>query len=279
MLVKTRSETATDTRTPAPPADPPEKYVPDIVYSATRSLFRVSGSDEVISLLSKLVRRLGGNIVPAAADDPNALPIDISLGHGDPFYPAAEPGSAAHWLLSTYLPNVVKDAQAAFELAFRAEVLAKDAGIDAASGLPNHGTLSRLLTRLQAGDAIVAVDLDWGHAPGSDTVQSDREILRAFARDLRNATRATEFCGRASGGEFVALLNSPGPDGAAKLLERLQARWERRPPAIPHTFSGGIATLDERGWRPAIQAADRALRRNQETGGCWGSARAEDYDA
>jgi GGDEF domain-containing protein len=278
MLITSRSDATTETR-PSPSTNPPEKYVPDLVYTTTRSLMRVASSDEAISLLSGLVRKLGGNIVPASADDPNALQIDISLGHGEPVYPVAERGSAAHWLLSTYLPNVVKDAQAAFEMALRAEVLAKDAGIDAVSGLPNHRTLSRLVTRLQTGDAIVAVDLDWIHVLGTDDVQSDQEILRAFARDLRNATRATEFCGRSSGGEFVALLNDPGPDGAFKLLERLQTRWAKRPSTMPHTFSGGIAKVDDRGWRPAIQAADRALRRCQETGDHWESALPDDYAA
>lgn len=278
MLITSRSDSPAAGR-PAPSTNPPEKYVPDLVYSATRSLMRIAGSDEAISLLSGLVRKLGGNIVPASADDPHALPIDISLGHGEAVYPVAEPGSAAHWLISTYLPNVVKDAQAAFAMALRAEVLAKDAGIDPVSGLPSHRTLSRLVTRLQTGDAIVAVDLDWIHVLGTDGVQSDQEILRAFARDLRHATRATEFCGRSSGGEFIALLNNPGPDGAFKLLERLQARWEKRPSTIPHTFSAGIATVDDQGWRPAIQAADRALRRSQETGDHWESALPDDYAA
>lgn len=279
MLITTRSDTPTENRRSSPSANPPEKYVPDLVYSTTRSLLRIVGSDDALSLLSQLVRKLGGNIVPASVNEPDALAIDISLGHGEPIYPVAKPGSAAHWLLSTYLPNVVKDAQAAFELARRAEILAKDAGIDTVSGLPSHRTLSRLVTRLQTGDAIVAVDLDWIHVIGADDVQSDQEILRAFARDLRNATRANEFCGRSSGGEFVALLNDPGSDGAFKLLERLQERWAKRPSTMPHTFSGGVATVDERGWRPAIQAADRVLRRCQETGNCWESAQAEDYQA
>jgi hypothetical protein len=73
-------------------------------------------------------------------------------------------------------------------------------------------------------------------------------------------------------------MNDPGQDGAFKLLERLQSRWEKRPSTMPLTFSGGIAPVDERGWRPAIQAADRALRRCQEKGNCWQSASAEDYE-
>jgi len=279
MLVTGQSEPRIGNTEAAPPTSPPERYVPDLVYSATRALLRVGRSDEALSLLSELVHDLGGSTTPTSANDPNALPIDISLGHGEPVYPVAEPGSAAHWMLSTYLPCVIEDVRAAFELASRVETLAKDAGIDPASGLPNHGTLSRLVARLQPGDAIVAVDLDWDHFPGSGATQDNQAIVRAFARDLRSATRATEACCRSGGGEFVALLNEPGSEGAFRLLERLQARWQRRPQTIPHTFSGGIATVDGRGWRPAIQAADRALRRCQRTGGSWEHAQPEDYDS
>jgi diguanylate cyclase (GGDEF)-like protein len=279
MLVTTGSEHLAEDQRAAPITDPPEKYVPDLVYSATRLLLRARGPDEAVSLLSQLVHDLGGSTVPASANDPNALPIDISLGQGEPVYAVASPRSAARWLLSTYLPDVIEDARVALELASRAEVLAKDAGIDPVSGLPSHGTLSRLVARLKPGDAIVAVDVDWDRFPGSGTAHGDQEIVRAFARDLRKAARATEFCCRSGGGEFVALLNEPGSEGAFKLLGRLQDRWVKRPQAIPHTFSGGIATIDDRGWRPAIQAADRALRRSQKTGDCWEAAQPEDYES
>lgn len=259
-------------------ANPPEKYVPDPVYTATRNLLRVRASDGAISILVQLVRQLGGEIACESDGDQNAMAIDISLGQSEPVYPVAEAGSAAHWLISTYLPNVVADARSAFELAMRAELLAKDAGIDPVSGLPNHRTLSRLVTRLGPGDAIVAVDLDWAHAMGNANAHADNETLRAFARDLRQATRANEFCGRSSGGEFFALLNDPGPEGAFKLLERLHARWAKRPSTMVITFSGGVAIVDERGWRPAIQAADKVLRRCQEKGNCWEAAAPEDYE-
>lgn len=278
MLLNTRSEATPEMKRAVLAANPPDKYVPDSVYSATRAMMRISSSDDAIQILAQLVRKLGAEIARQSDNHEDALPIDISFGQGDPVYPVAKEGSAAHWLVSTYLPNAVKDAQSAFELARRAELLAKDAGIDAVSGLPNHRTLSRLVTRLGPGDAIVAADLDWVHAIGNEDMQADHEILRAFARDLRQATRANEFCGRNSGGEFVALLNDPGPEGASKLLERLATRWEKRPSTMPLTFSGGIAIVDDRGWRPAIQAADRVLRRCQEKGNCWESAGPEDYD-
>lgn len=278
MLITTRLDLTAEQAEPSRPADPPEKYVPDVVYSATRSLMRVSTSEEVIGILTELVRRLGGDIVPASAEDPDALRIDISMGQGDPVYPVAASGSASHWLIRTYLPNVIEDAQTAYDLTRRAEQLAKDAGIDSASALPNHRTLSRVVTRLQAGDAIVAVDLDWARGMREGESSEDQEMLRAFAHDVRQATRANEFCGRSSGGEFMVLLNNPGDHGAEKLLERLRDRWSKRPWKIGITFSGGIAAVDERGWRPAIQAADRALRRSQKKGDSWESALADDYE-
>lgn len=272
----TRKNT-TATQTPAPKKKLPEKYVPDEVYSSTRALLHVKTSEEAAGIVVQLVRRLGGEVVPASDDDPNALDIDLSLGHGDPVYPSAPEGSAARWLILNYVPRLVEDARVAFDLVQRAERLASDAGVDLVSGLPDHQTLSRLVTRLETGDAVVAVDLDWIRGIG-DGQHTDQDVLRRFARDLRSATRANEFCGRSRGGEFVVLLEKPGTEGAHKLLERLKARWDRRPDSIPHTFSAGIAPVDDRGWRAAIQAADRAMRRSQEAGDSWLTASAGDYD-
>lgn len=279
MLLETRSNPKKSTKTRPQASNPPEKYVPDLVYSATRALMRARNSEEAAGILVGLVRNLGGTAVPSSANDPDAIEIDISLGLGEPVYPSAPAGSAAQWLIATYLPNAVQDAQAAFELIRRAERLASDAGIDPVSGLPDHRTLSRLVTRLEPGDAIVAVDLDWVRGIGANEGQSDQEVLRLFARDLRSATRATEFCGRSKGGEFVVLLAKPGKEGGLRLLERLKGRWTKRASARTLSFSAGIAPVDDRGWRAAFQAADSAMRRAQEAGDRWETARDDDYAA
>jgi diguanylate cyclase (GGDEF)-like protein len=253
-----------------------DKYVPAAVHAATQSLLRVATSDQAAQVLVQLVRDLGGHTVPESLADPNALPIDISLGQGESVYPTASKGSATHWLLTTYMEAAVKDALAAIELVSAAERLATDAGIDPKSGLPDHQTMSRLLSRLEAGDAILAIDLDWIRLIGVDNHPGEEELLRLFGKALRLSTRATEYCGRFSGGEFLILLREPGSEGGTRVLERLRDRWDK----VPHdelTFSAGIAVLNDEGWRPAIEAADRALKRAQESGDRWETATQSDY--
>jgi GGDEF domain-containing protein len=254
-----------------------DKYVPSVVLSAAQALLRVTRTDEAAQVLVKLVRDLGGHAVPESLADEEALTIDISLGEGEPVFPSAPQGSAARWLLNAYMQGATADAQAAIPLVRRAERLAADAGIDEVSALPDHQTMSRLVSRLASGDAIVAVDLDWIRVIGSDQQLSDREIIRAFGKSLRQATRATEYCGRFSGGEFAVLMTNPTDVGGPKMLERLREHWIKAPRPQELTFSAGIAAVDGQGWRPATEAADKARRRAQESGDCWETARPEDY--
>ena len=254
-----------------------DKYVPTAVYSAAQALLRITQTDEAAQVLVRLVRDLGGHAVPESIADEEALLIDISLGEGEPIYPSAPESSAAHWLLSNYIEGAVADAQAAIALARRADRLATDAGIDEMSALPDHQTMSRLVSRLREGDAVVALDLDWIKVVGSEQRYSDRDLLRSFGRSLRLATRATEYCGRFSGGELVVLMTDPSDEGGAKMLERLRDRWTNTAHPEELTFSAGIAVVDDQGWRPATQAADRALRRAQESGDSWETAQPEDY--
>ena len=254
-----------------------DNYVPSAVYLATQALLRVTRTDEAAQILVQMVRNLGGHAVPESIADEEALPIDISLGEGEPIYPSAPRGSATHWLLTTYVKGAVADAQAAIALVRRADRLAADAGIDETSALPDHKTMSRVVSRLTEGDAIVALDLDWIRVVGSEQQLSDRELLRSFGRSLRLATRATEYCGRFSSGELVVLMTDPSDEGPTRMLERLRERWAKESHPQELTFSAGIAVVGEQGWRPATQAADGALRRAQESGDSWETARPEDY--
>jgi len=259
-------------------ADPrDDKYVPSAVLSAAQALLRLTRTGEAAQVLVELVRDLGGHAVPESIADEEALTIDISLGEGEPVFPSAPQGSAAHWLLTTYIEAAVADAEAAISLVRRAERLASDAGIDKASALPDHQTMSRLVSRLTEGDAVVAIDLDWIRVIGSDQQLSDREIIRSFGKTLRLATRATDHCGRFSGGEFLVLMTNPSEEGGTKMLERLRERWIKAPRPQELTFSAGIAAVDDQGWRPATEAANMARRRAQDSGDCWETARPEDY--
>ncbi|MCH8814057.1 MAG: diguanylate cyclase [Chloroflexi bacterium] len=277
-MLTTRKDSPVLEGTPTLGAAPQDdKYVPAAVYSAAQALLRVARTDEAAQVLVRLVRDLGGHAVPESIADQETLPIDISLGEGEPVYPSAPEGSATHWLLTTYIEGAVADAQAAIALVRRAERLAADAGIDETSALPDHQTMSRLVSRLREGDAIVALDLDWIRVVGTDQEFSDRDLLRSLGKTLRQATRATEYCGRFSGGEFVVLMANPTELGGTRMLERLRERWANAAHPQELTFSAGIAVVGEQGWRTAVQAADRALRRAQESGDSWETARPDDY--
>ena len=276
-MLKTRDESPAPDSTAAITNIPRnDKYVPAAVYAATQALLRVESTDQAAQVLVQLVRDLGGHAVPDSLSDPDAMPIDISLGEGGLVYPSASEGSTAHWLLTEYIEDAVEDAKSAIELMRAAQRLATDAGIDPISGLPDQKTMSRLLSRLVEGDAIVAMDLDWVRTIGTDQ-PSDQEILRSFGRSLRLATRAMEHCGRSTGGEFLALLYAPGEEGCLRLLERFRDRWQKSDYANELTFSAGIACVNDQGWRSTIQAADRALRRGQESSDKWETATPDDY--
>lgn len=277
-MLTTRRQSRATTDGPAPIAAPQDnEYVPAAVHAASRALLRVSAAAAASQVLVKLVRDLGGHAVPESLADEEALPIDISLGESEPVYPSAPEGSAARWLLTTYIAGAVADAQAAIALVRKSGRLATDAGIDETTALPDHQTMSRLVSRLAEGDAILAIDLDWIRIVCSDLPQSDKDLMRSFGRSLRLATRATEHCGRFSGGEFLVLMTAPSDESGPRMLERLRKRWAKAPHPPDLTFSAGIAVVNDQGWRPAIQAADRALRRAQESGDSWETARPEDY--
>jgi len=276
-MLKTRDESpAPDSAAAITNIPRNDKYVPAAVHTATQALLRVENVDQAAQVLVQLVRDLGGHAVPDSLSDPDAMPIDISLGEGGLVFPSASPGSTAHWLLTEYMEAAVADATAAIELMRAAQRLATDAGIDQISGLPDQQTMSRLLSRLVESDAIVAMDLDWVRAIGTDQ-PSDQMILRSFGRSLRMATRATEHCGRSAGGEFLVLMYEPGEEGCLRLLERFRDRWQKSEYGNDLTFSAGMARVSDQGWRSAIQAADRALRRGQESGDKWETATPEDY--
>src|SRR6202012_1702454 len=218
------------------PSDP-RYQVPGALLEATRSLLRVRTLGEARSVAEHLVRELGGRLVPADSDDPGVLPVDVSLGDGEPLLAAAPPGSVVRALLERHLASFLLDARQVLQLSERNERLAKSASTDLLTGLPNRRMLDRALGRLSAGDTVILLDLDhfkqvndsFGHAAGD-------EVLRAFGRVLRGAVRSRDVVGGFGGEEFVIILAPPA--GAETVLRRLRAAWVSERP-FPVTFSAG----------------------------------------
>jgi diguanylate cyclase (GGDEF)-like protein len=245
--------------------EPPEpRYqVPGAVYEATRSLLRLRTSGAARRVAEHLVRGLGGRLVPAGTEDPNAIPVDVSFGDGEPLLAAAPPGSAARALLDRYLALFQLDARHVLQLSGRTERLAVSASTDMLTGLLNRRMLDRALGRLSAGDTVIMLDLDhfkqvndnFGHAAGD-------EVLRAFGRVLRGTVRSRDIAGRFGGEEFLIVL--PPPGNADVFLQRLRAEWLTERP-LPVTFSAGIAPSagDPDG---TVSLADQALYQAKEAG-------------
>ena len=80
-------------------------------YEATRHLLRSSSPREAVSVLSALVRRLGGTTVRPRTNDPRILDYDLSLGVCEPMVAAADPLSIARLCLEEVLPAVAEDAK------------------------------------------------------------------------------------------------------------------------------------------------------------------------
>lgn len=226
-------------------------YVPRAVYEARRRLADVRSREEASEVLSKLVHELGGRIVRKGESQLDVVPSDLTLGLREGLYATAEPGSAAKWLLDKHLPATITDARKIVAAVSRDVERARKAGLHPVTLLPAQRSMSRLLTRLEPGDALVILVLGDRVARPSD----DEQI--AFAHSLRQTLRATDYGGHYEGG-FLAILRSPTESGIKKFVERLQLSWA-------DDWDGdldlhwGAAIIDEHGWRAAITAASEAL--------------------
>lgn len=227
-----------------------------VVTRAVRSLLRCEQRTEVLTLLLDTVHQLGGEIVKARHADGRALPLDLSLGVGEPLLAVPDPDAPEP--LRQQLPQLVEDARQTIQRLQRNERMAAAAELDPLTGLLNRRGYERLQGRLHAGDVLVLLDLDdfkmvndtHGHVAGD-------QILRLFGATLREEVRISEHAVRLGGDEFLVLLQNATTDAGERFLERLGIAWERRRP-LPVGFSAGVAPVISRVER-ALEIADRSL--------------------
>jgi diguanylate cyclase (GGDEF)-like protein len=139
----------------------------------------------------------------------------------------------------------------------RAGELVAAASTDPLTGFLNRRELPRLLELLEAGDAIVLLDLDHfkqvnderGHHVG-DLVLSD------FGKTVREALRSGDVAVRYGGDEVLLMLPRAGDGAVDAVLTRLRERWSD--PNRP-TFSAGVAIHDPHSPMPTARRADQAL--------------------
>lgn len=254
--------------------------MPAPVYEATRSLIRIRLSAEAVAIISRAVRALGGQ-VPAEGSPTEGESIEIYISPGYQIRACAPPDSTALQEIREYLPLLAEDARAVLSTVSAVERLARQAGVDPLTGLPDHNSLSRLFSRLRVGDVIIAMAIDGTQAQagrGSSEGDLDSDaMLASFAQALRQSVRKTDYCGRMGSDAFIAVLRDERAAAAERLLARIRSAWERARPD-PRGFSAGIAAVTASGWRAALSAAESALRRARDSGGnAWETATEGDY--
>ena len=152
------------------------------------------------------------------------------------------------------------------------------AATDGLTGLPNRRAFDETLHRMAAQAArtetpltALALDLDrfkqindtHGHDVGD-------EVLVATAELLRDVVRASDFCARVGGEEFVVLLPDTPRDGGAALAEKVRVAMHglKVPSVARLTVSIGVATLPHDAATPGglLRAADQLLYVAKESG-------------
>lgn len=228
------------------------------LVKGTRALLRASTVEEVVDTCCLVVRGLGGRVLPARLAGDNAIPIDLSFGHGEPLL-ATAPSASVRQLLEDVLPDLVDDARVAVVSVRKVGDLSEEATVDGLTGLLNRRSIDRILARLRVGDTVIMMDLDHfkevndqlGHAAGD-------VVLTAFARVFRAQSRAGDYVGRLGGDEFIAILPRSDKIGARSLLERLRADWIVMRPQ-PVDFSAGVATSIGESAPEVVARADEDL--------------------
>ncbi len=260
-----------------PPPDPGQSGQPivdevdvaaeAIVLRATRALLRVDRRSQAARVLRTVVEDLGGEIVPAREAQASALPLDVSLGVGEPVAVAASGGAErATRRLARHLPVLVEDARAVADQCDRHQRQARRATVDSLTGVAGRGEIAPRLESAAIGDVVCLMDLDGfkqvndtrGHAAGDSA-------LRCFGRLLRSRVRDSDFVGRYGGDEFLVVFSAAPVPVVEQRLRDLAAAWIAD---VQHGtgISIGVAVVDDRGAIVASHAADRALYRAKRLG-------------
>src|SRR4051794_20625119 len=79
-------------------------------YRAPGVLLGIPGPGEAAGVLTQAPPDLGGPPVPPRLAGDDALPLDLSCGHGEPLLPVARRGTVTRARLKSILPALIEDA-------------------------------------------------------------------------------------------------------------------------------------------------------------------------
>jgi len=147
----------------------------------------------------------------------------------------------------------------------REAALRHRADTDVLTGVGNRGYANEILAALNAGDAVVMIDLD-GFKAINDTYghNAGDEVLVALAEHLKQHLREGDCLARFGGEEFILVLRDAALS-AAVIVKRIAQEWSS--PGRQTTFSAGIA-VHHSGDSPtsALERADAAMYRAKAQG-------------
>ena len=238
-----------------------------IVLGAVRGLLRVDSRQQASRVLRKAVEDLGGTVVLERLAGSAALPLDVSLGLGEPRVVMAVDGSGwSQRRLQRYVPDLIDDARAAADQCDRYQRQALRATMDALTGVSGRAEIAPRLAATPVGDVVCLMDLDgfkvlndtFGHAAGDDALRAFGELLRARVRDA-------DFVGRYGGDEFLVVFDAAPIEIVELRLQDLSRAWNATE-GHRTSVSIGVAMVDDRGAVFASHAADRALYRAKRLG-------------
>lgn len=238
-----------------------------VALHAARAMRTASSRAEVALVLHAAINDLGGAVVPARLAGPDAMPVDVALGVGEPkVVVVLEPLDSAHLRIVHHLPLLVEDAKAAAGACDSRDRQSHRDSVDALTGVASRRRIGQRLAATGPGaiacmldiDGLRAYNVSHGHAAG------DR-ALRDFGTVLLGSVRDDDFVARYGGGEFLVLMGKAPLQAARDRLRDAVTAWSART-GDELTVSGGLAVVDERGAVAAVRAADNALYRSRRSG-------------
>lgn len=234
-------------------------------YVATRNILRTRDARAARDIVLALCRALGAEVATAEAGLPDSVPMDMSLGEGEPLLPVTS-DPRVRFLLTRYLVPAVSDARSVVENKHTSERLVQMATIDTLTGVWSRSSLTYAVNPMRVGDCVALIDLD--HVKNvNDTLGHDAgdTVLASFVAHLRAGVRARDIVGRFGGEEFVVVLPATTIDDAFDTLNRLRTSWLASASPLTVTFSAGVAAMTEldgdtdKAGQDALKSADTLM--------------------
>lgn len=235
-----------------------------VVLAATRALLTATSRTDVVRVLHTAVEDLGGTVVPARSAAQGAIPVDVSLGVGEPQVVVVDAVHPASLGLTSHLPTLVEDA---LTWAARCEGDRRRpmrVTLDPHLGLDSRAVAPRLGEAV-AGDVVCRVELDdLALLTESHGAVAAELALERCAALLRTHVRIPgDFVSRCEGDDLVVILAGAPLDVACDRMRQVALAWMAEHQA---SLSIGVAVCAENGGVAAQVAAESALRRARELG-------------